>query len=614
MQNRDGQYDGLRRIAAALPESTDLPLIILVDQFEEVYTLCSRPEEQNIFISNLLHAANDPAQQVSVIITMRSDFLAETQHYSQLNELFSTQGYLVPAMNAKNMRLAISEPAKQAGYKLTEAAVSLLVEQAIGRDGVLPLLQFTLSQVWIGLQEGKDPDVTLRDLGGVGGALSKEAQRIYDGLSEIPRGQAIAKRVFVGLVDEKGTQNTRHRVALYKLRSHKDDPKAFRQVIERFSDRGVRLITLSGEIGSSEMVEVTHEALFNHWNLLSQWLEHKRNDRPFERRLESAATHWNQMHRPEGLLWRSPDLDLLADFVRRSNDDMTPEQMEFFQASNQAEIHEQQQKRQRERQKIIFLSVLSALFGVIAILLFWFYLQQSQAQKTIEAVFLGSDTENILKALPDLEKSASKLRDEVETPQTSDNPDKYYRQKKVEINKLFAYYRNILTETGRLGQENQQYKNQLQPIADRTEKALAELISKYRISQLKSDLKQNNFGKYFKEKSVTNFQNQYSGALRTTYEILFTTSGAGADLNKDGFVGDPQEAAQMPCQTLKEIEELWRKATDEKCGWYNRDGYYANDKDCKKLSADRGTLYASIFGHNTDDAINRIKQCGIPPR
>jgi hypothetical protein len=239
----------------------------------------------------------------------------------------------------------------------------------------------------------------------------------------------------------------------------------------------------------------------------------------------------------------------------------------------------------------------------------------------IESVFLGiDDTTIILKVLPDLEKLADDWKLKVDKGEKLEVLN-YYQNHEGDLHKAFAYYRNIMTTTGRLLRVDPRMdpndKSLLMSMADRAEKSLAYLLLKYRIPQLELDLKpgKQNFGKYLK-RPVTDFQEQYSkgSALRTTYEILFTISGAGADLNKDGFVADEQESSQMPCQTLQKIEELWRGATDGRCGWYSQEGHYADDKDCKELDPSRSTLYASIFGHYTDHAINRIKQCGIQPR
>ena len=341
--NSEEVYDGLRRIADALPEIETSPLIVLVDQLEEVFTLCEDSGERNAFIGNLLCAAAERSKRVSVIVTVRSDFLGATQKYPRLNQLIAKQGFFVAAMSLEGLREAITKPAELAGYPLDQATVNLLIEQTEGREGALPLLQFALTRIWAGLAEGKEPAETLRAIGGVGGALAGEAQRIYASLT--PDDQEIARRVFLGLVQlGEGSKDTRRRTELERIVSYRDSLEQVEKVIARFADPSVRLITLSADAGS-ETVEVTHEALFNHWQQLKDWLDNSRSDLRFQRRLDEAAMVWQANERPEGNLWRSPDLDLLRLYHERTGDDMTPLQVEFLKASVNADEKAAKEKR-----------------------------------------------------------------------------------------------------------------------------------------------------------------------------------------------------------------------------------------------------------------------------
>jgi len=345
--SESGEYEGLRRISTLIPSIREIPLVILVDQFEEVYSLCKEPEQRQAFINTLLHAASDPTGEVSVVITLRSDFLGETQRHQSLNQIIgSDYSVIVPAMTEAELRSAIAEPAKQAGHPLDEATVDLLVKDAEGREGALPLLQFALSRIWEGLAAGKTPVVTYREMGGVGGALARKAQAMYEQLSKSE--QAIARRVFVGLVQlGEGTRDTRRRTPIESLIASGERSETVQQVIRQFSASGARLIALSSTDGR-EIAEVTHEALFEHWQQLNDWLDRSRDDIRFQRRLEAVAQHWDEQGRPEGLLWRPPDLDLLRDFQQRKAQDMTALETAFWQASHQAE-----QRRKRNRKLTI---------------------------------------------------------------------------------------------------------------------------------------------------------------------------------------------------------------------------------------------------------------------
>jgi len=263
-QTENGEYDGLRRITSLLPGIRDTPLLILVAQFEEVYSLCGDSVQRQAFIDNLFHASNTPTKEVSVVITLRSDFLGEAQRHPLLNQIMgSDQSLIVPIMTSEELRRAIAIPAQQAKHPLDDAMVDLLVKDAAGHAGTLPLLQFTLVRIWEGLSTGKTPITTYREIGGVGGALAQKAQEIYDGLA--PTQQTITRRLFRSLVHvQEDSQYVRRRLPEKSLISPKDDPLIVQEVINRFSQADIRLLTRSGH-GQVQTIEVTHEALFEHF-------------------------------------------------------------------------------------------------------------------------------------------------------------------------------------------------------------------------------------------------------------------------------------------------------------------------------------------------------------
>ena len=308
----------------------------------------------------MLHAASEPTGEGSVVITLRSDFWSETQRHEQLNQAIGSD-YManVPAMTVAELRSAIEEPAKQAGYSLDEATIELLVKDTEGREGALPLMQFSLARIWDGLSEGKTPATAYREMGGVGGALAGKAQETYDRLRDSD--QSIARRIFVGLVQlGEGTRDTRRRVRVDGLVVKGEAPERVKKVIDQFSSLGARLITLSSEDGH-EIAEVTHEALFEHWQLFSDWLDVSRDDIRFHRRLENAAQYWDEQGRVEGLLWRSPDLDLLNLYQSCASQDMTEIETTFWRASEKAG-----QRRKRTRRLVTGGLVLGFLLALLS--------------------------------------------------------------------------------------------------------------------------------------------------------------------------------------------------------------------------------------------------------
>lgn len=609
--NGANEYDGLRRIASLIPDIQETPLVILVDQFEEVYSLqrdreaIMQTDQQLAFINTLLHAAEDPSGNVSVLITLRSDFIGETQRHQKLNQVIcSSQSMIVPAMKMDELHRAIAEPAKLAGHPLDVTTVNLLVKQAHDREGALPLLQFALARIWEGLREGIDPEETLHEIGGIGGALANRAQDIYDQLSEVE--QAIAQMIFVSLVElSDPNHNTRRPVEIKRLATTRHGPEEIKSVIRKFAAPEFRLITLSNRDGR-EIAEVTHEAIFKHWGKIQIWLSDGLEDIRLQRKLEEATEHWNRFERPDGLLWRNPDLSRLEDFIaRRGTASLNKGQIYFYKASTKVEKRRQ---RNRKLTRLAFLTLAAA----IASLSLFSWRRAYNDWRRLESIFLGQlNSEDTTNALPFLKKEADRLMQTIERQfeHGDANPSIYSRKKyEAELERLFAYYRSILLTIGRL--EDEEAKS-VQYIAQEVEDDWANIINKYRLSELKHQLENSQIGEHLMHPEP---EFRYSpGALRTTYEILMYTSGVGADINRDSFISNEEEASLIPCEVLQHIEDLWRQFTEGKCGWYSPDGHHVEDADCQVLDINRSTLYSSIFDSIDPYTIERIKACGIQP-
>ena len=350
------RHEGLRRIADTLPDIDTQPLILLIDQFEEVYSKDVKPDERRTFLDNLLCAAADASGHVSVILTLRSDFLGHTQQHPDVNQAIGRNSEIVTVMTEAELRDAIAKPAKQAGHALDAACVDLLIAQSRDREGALPLLQFALMRIWDGLAEGATPAETLKQIGGVGGALAGEAQRLFDQLSEVD--QNIARRAFLALVQlGEGARDTRRRINLDEVVAHGEEPEHVQAVVRCFADPRARLVTLSAGTDGTETAEVTHEALLEHWATLREWLDSNREDVRFHRHLAATAEDWETQEKPDGKLWRSPDLELLQQYHHRAGADMTPGQVAFFEAS----VREARQAKLVRRMAVSALTVLTVL-------------------------------------------------------------------------------------------------------------------------------------------------------------------------------------------------------------------------------------------------------------
>jgi len=338
----DGQHEGLRRIADALPEIATVPLLVLVDQFEEIYSLCNDKTQRTVFIENLLHAVCDRSGRVLVVLTLRNDFLDKTQTHESFHGVICTEAVIIPAMNEQELRAAVAKPAEMAGKPLAPGTVELLVKDTKDHEGTLPLMQFALTKIWDGFAKGKEAAETYREIGGVGGTLAGEAQRIYDGLNDEER--RIAKRVFLGLVQlGEGTRDTRRRVAVHQLVAAGEDAGKVERVIACFAHRNARLITLSsvGETAQrrvTKTAEVTHEALFDDWDLLRDWIDENRESLKFRQRLGEAVLEWEANGRDESYLYVGQRLSRALEWSQHNASELNDAQLAFLEASSATQL------------------------------------------------------------------------------------------------------------------------------------------------------------------------------------------------------------------------------------------------------------------------------------
>jgi WD40 repeat protein len=329
--NEQGDFDGLRLLACSPADRSQLT-VLLIDQFEEVFSTCKDKAERNAFIENLRLAAQDASGAVTIVVTLRSDFLQQVQGVDWLNAAVTRHGYIVPKMDQSALRDAITKPAAEAGFTIDRGTVDLLIEQTRGRDGALPLLQFALSRIWQGLAgtPAVAPADTLRDVGGVGGALATEAQRQYDALSAPDR--VTARRAFTsGIQLAQAGPDTRRRYRVSEIVAQGQVREDVLRVLRCFSSRDARLLALSTSLQDAAIqVEITHETLISEWPTLKEWLTTNRQDILFHRRLAEAADNWKAR---TGSVWRNPELERLREFRRRASGELTAQEVAFHDAS-----------------------------------------------------------------------------------------------------------------------------------------------------------------------------------------------------------------------------------------------------------------------------------------
>ena len=331
-------------------------LVLVVDQFEELFTQCPEEGQRRAFITALHAAATaghgpDQAPAALVVLGVRADFEARCADYPQLAGPVQDR-YLVTAMTERQLRMAITEPAKKAGAKVDDdLADRLLAEVRTGQPGAfgagaLPLLSHALDQAW---RHRTGQAVTLADYeraGGIEGAVAATAQRTYDRLS--PAQQTAARQVFTRLTatspDGTDTADRATRAELTEGRSPAE-AKDVAAVLEAFAAE--RLLTLA-----ANAVELSHEVLLTAWPLLRDtWLADTHADRIVRTRLHATAADWERNARDPSYLYTGSLLAAATETATRIGADparhppFSQTEREFLHTSERAAVRGSRQRR-----------------------------------------------------------------------------------------------------------------------------------------------------------------------------------------------------------------------------------------------------------------------------
>ena len=158
-------------------------LLLVIDQFEELFTLCKDAKERQDFVDNLIKAVNENSRLV-LLITLRADFYPQCLQYESLHQLLEKKQKIVPAMSSEDLRQIIELPAHKTGLNYEDGLVDLLLRDVGNEPGALPLLSHALLETWRRRDGNKLTLGGYTAAGGVHGAIAKTADSVYEQLDE----------------------------------------------------------------------------------------------------------------------------------------------------------------------------------------------------------------------------------------------------------------------------------------------------------------------------------------------------------------------------------------------------------------------------------------------
>ncbi|OKI37810.1 hypothetical protein A6A29_40335 [Streptomyces sp. TSRI0281] len=349
--------------------------IVVIDQFEDVFTLCQHQAERAEFLDGLIAAVRRPGSRIRAVIAVRADFYGRCAEHRPFADALRETTLLVGPMPPAELRRAVVGPAQVHGLTVERALTARLMEELRGEPGGLPLLSHVMLETWR-RRRGRTLSVEAYEAaGGVHGAIAVTAEEVCARLSA--EHLVLVRQVLLRLITPgEGAQDTRRPVSRAELEAvggggaeqEADRTAAVSLVLERLAR--ARLVTID-----EETVDLAHEALITAWPRLRAWIEEDREGLVTHRRLTEAATVWESFERDPGTLYRGTRLAVIREWVEldRHREELTPLERDFLGESVAAEDRERAVAARRTRHLrylvagLALLLTLATAFGAMAV-------------------------------------------------------------------------------------------------------------------------------------------------------------------------------------------------------------------------------------------------------
>ncbi len=361
--------DTLIKVVEGLKNNSDL-WFIFIDQFEELFTRTPKTE-RDIFIKSLIKLIENENNNnlVKIVMTMRADFLDKLSPYPSLGKIHDQYSKMLTDMDESELRLAIAEPAARNGVIFEKGLINQIIADFYEQAGSLPLLQYTLDLLWEKdhIQERVLNIKTYQEIGGVTGALEKQADKIYSQFNEQQR--KAAEEIFLELISLEGEKAVSRRADKSSFEQEEMQGEVLYQLIDN------RLLVSKGEDGKAT-VEVAHEELLRCWQVLQDLIREKEEIIVLRSRLYADAKQWDEVRQQDSQkanseLWNGSKLAKIVEFQKNNSlPNLEAVAIEFIKASiSQAE--RQKNEKIRTARRITAVSLVAVMVSTGLGLMAW---------------------------------------------------------------------------------------------------------------------------------------------------------------------------------------------------------------------------------------------------
>jgi len=661
------EEEGGRGLGRLIDEAEAQRVVLVVDQFEEIFSPWVDEIERQRFINCLLDATDYSDGKLCLVLVLRLDFISQRmeQDYAGLaSRMKGSSLEIVSPMQEEEMEAAIVEPAKQVGLQVEPRLIKQMKLDLADSPGSLPLLQYTLTELWKQRHENCLTFSSYLDLGGIQGTLEKRANEIYDSLN--PTEQQIVQRIFLQLTQPgEGTEPILRQISKQDLITSSESALPVERVIQRLANEKLIITSALSQKGSESdqvpTVEVAHVSLIRYWSKLRGWLYDKQDALRKRLKIEKQAQEWKDKSKPIELayLLQGTKLAEAEEFIQTYGDDLPLQRLaqEFVQASQverdriQQEENERKQKeveRERqlreaaearakaeakarnaaeetaiaeaearkasekaqqeaearakaEKQKTRNAKIAAGL-AIAALVSFGFFQQQRWENQHQRWENQLTVSRAVLGLIKVKDLTPETLQDTLNTAKKS--------AERGEIDSALEVYGEIRKSIGS--------ESRFKLFDGIAEKEIVDLINTHKMPILEKYLNASKVGTKIIDQTdeiKSNPDERFTeGALRETYKIVMIN--AGTDLNPTNGEIDDKESEKMPCDILLAVEKLWRDKTKQTCRWVGSNTNYGAAPDCQKTELGGASLGTALFDPGSFNQLiyrlgNEKEQCKI---
>lgn len=366
---------GLRRVLdRIMPE--DSSLVLVVDQFEELFTQTTNEETRKAFLDALLVAAAENPSRLRVVATLRADFYDRPLRYHDFGEVLRAGTEIITPMAPEELERAVAGPAEAVGAALEPGLAAAVISDVADEPTALPLMQYAMTELF---ERRKGVTLTAdayHDVGGVTGALGHRAEELYQLLD--PASADAARQMFLRLLTLGGTgEDTRRRVLRSELDALDVRPSSVAQVLDVYGRH--RLLTFDRDpVSRGPTVELAHEALIREWPRYRDWVDEARTDIRFQRRLALATDEWQRHEEDPDYLLSGSRLAETQAWRQSTGLSLTAAEDRFVGESSR---HAEESRRSVLRRRRVIATVLAVVGALATAFLVFAFTQRSAANR-----------------------------------------------------------------------------------------------------------------------------------------------------------------------------------------------------------------------------------------